>query len=68
MRCSSSAPKLANKSPAIALRYYKEHRELAATGKLSRPAFKCGAPENARAWRALVDEFFAGLNRTGECK
>ena len=52
----------------LALRYYKEHRELAATGKLARPAFKCGAPETARAWRALVDEFFAGLDRTGACK
>jgi hypothetical protein len=52
----------------LALRYYKEHRELAATGKLARPAFKCGAAENARAWQALVDEFFAGVDRTGACK
>lgn len=52
----------------LALRYYKEHRELAATGKLARPAFKCGPPENARAWRALVDEFFAGIDRTGSCE
>lgn len=52
----------------LALRYFKEHRELAATGALARPAFKCGAPENARAWKALVDEFFAGVDRTGACK
>lgn len=52
----------------LALRYYKEHRELARTGKLARPAFKCGAPENARAWKALVDEFFAGIDRTGDCR
>lgn len=52
----------------LALRYYKEHRELAATGKLAKPAFKCGAPENARAWKALVDEFFAGVDRTGDCR
>lgn len=52
----------------LALRYFKEHRELAATGKLAKPAFKCGAPENARAWQALVDEFFAGVDRTGDCK
>lgn len=51
----------------LALRYYKEHRELAKTGKLAKPAFKCGAPENARAWKALVDEFFAGVDRTGAC-
>ncbi len=52
----------------LALRYYKEHEELERSGKLARPAFKCGAPENARAWQALVDEFFAGIDRTGECK
>lgn len=51
----------------LALRYFKEHAELAATGKLSRPAFKCGAPENARAYRALADEFFAGIDKTGPC-
>ena len=30
-------------------------------------AFKCGPPENARAWRLLVDEFFGGLDRTPAC-
>ncbi len=51
----------------LALRYYREHRELRTKGKLSRPPFKCGAPENARAWRALVDEFFAGIDQTPAC-
>jgi hypothetical protein len=52
----------------LALRYFKEHAELLATGTLSRPAFKCAAPENARAYRALADEFFAGVDKTGPCK
>ena len=38
----------------------KSSARCAATGKLSHPAFKCGPPENARAWKALVDEFFGG--------
>jgi hypothetical protein len=52
----------------LAVRYYHEHLELAASGKLARPAFKCGTPENARTWKALVDEFFAGVDRTGPCR
>jgi hypothetical protein len=51
----------------LAVRYYKEHTELAATGKLARPPFKCGGPENQRAWNALVTEFFAGIDHTGPC-
>ena len=39
----------------------------AATGKLTAPPFKCGPPENARAWKALVTEFFAGIDRTPAC-
>lgn len=52
----------------LALRYYREHRELLATGKLAAPPFKCGPAENGRAWRALVDTFFAGVDRTPACK
>jgi hypothetical protein len=51
----------------LAVRYFKEQSELLANGKLSRPAFKCGPAENARAWRALVDEFFAGRDLTPAC-
>lgn len=51
----------------LAVRYYQEHRELAATGNLTRAAFKCGPPENVRAWTALVDEFFAGIDRIAPC-
>lgn len=35
--------------------------------KLSRPAFKCGPAENARAWQSLVDEFFAGHDLVPAC-
>ena len=52
----------------LAVRYYKEQSEMRAAGKLSRRAFKCGPPENARAWQALVDEFFAGRDLTPACE
>ena len=51
----------------LALRYFKEQSEVAAHGKLARPAFKCGPAENARAWRAIVDEFFAGRDLVPAC-
>jgi hypothetical protein len=51
----------------LALRYYREEREMMARGRLSRRAFKCGAPENARSWSALVDEFFAGRDLIPAC-
>jgi hypothetical protein len=51
----------------LAVRYFKEQSELLAKGKLSRRAFKCGPAENARAWQALVDEFFAGRDLTPAC-
>jgi hypothetical protein len=51
----------------LALRYFKEQTEMATNNKLSRKAFKCGPPENARAWQALVDEFFAGRDLVPAC-
>jgi len=51
----------------LSVRYFKEQSELLAKGKLSRRAFKCGPAENARAWRALVHEFFAGRDLTPPC-
>lgn len=51
----------------LALRYFKEQTEIQRAGKLSRPAFKCGPAENARAWQALVDEFFAGHDLVPSC-
>ncbi len=51
----------------LAVRYFKEQMEVAANGKLGRPAFKCGPAENARAWQKLVDEFFAGRDLVPSC-
>ncbi|HEY5925377.1 MAG TPA: hypothetical protein VIV11_27020 [Kofleriaceae bacterium] len=51
----------------LAVRYFREQTEIAATGKLTKRAFKCGPPENARAWQALVDEFFAGHDLVPPC-
>ena len=52
----------------IAVRYFKEQSEMLRAGKLARPAFKCGPPENARAWQAFVDEFFAGRDLIPACR
>jgi hypothetical protein len=52
----------------LAVRYFKEQSEMRANGKLARRAFKCGPVENARAWRALVDEFFAGHDLVPDCR
>jgi hypothetical protein len=51
----------------LALRYYLEQRQVIHAGKLAAPAFKCGPPENARAWTALVDEFFGGRDLVPAC-
>ncbi len=51
----------------LAVRWWKEQSEMLAAGKLSRRAFKCGPPENARSWKALVDEFFGGRDLTPRC-
>jgi hypothetical protein len=51
----------------LAVRYFKEQTEIRDLGKLTRPAFKCGPVENAHAWTALVDEFFAGHDRVPAC-
>jgi hypothetical protein len=51
----------------LAVRYFKEQSEMLAKKKLSRRAFKCGPAENARAWKALVDEFFAGRDSVPDC-
>ena len=51
----------------LAVRYYGEQTEMRTAGKLMRRAFKCGPAENARAWNALVDEFFAGRDLVPAC-
>jgi hypothetical protein len=51
----------------LAVRYFKEQSEMLRAGKLSRAAFKCGPPENARAWQSLVSEFFDGRDLVPAC-
>jgi hypothetical protein len=51
----------------LAVRYFDEQSEMRAKGKLAHRAFKCGPTENARAWQAMVDEFFAGRDRVPVC-
>jgi hypothetical protein len=51
----------------LAVRYFREQTEMATAKKLSKPAFKCGPAENARAWQGLVDEFFGGRDLVPAC-
>ena len=50
----------------LATRYFLEHRAILEGKRHDKGAFKCGPPENAKAWRALVDEFF-GVDLVPEC-
>jgi hypothetical protein len=50
----------------LATRYFLEHRAILAGTKYAKGTFKCGPPENAKAWSAIVDEFF-GVDLTPEC-
>ncbi|MBL8953118.1 MAG: hypothetical protein JNK82_20240 [Myxococcaceae bacterium] len=50
----------------LALRYFREQRD-ALAGKPVKKPFKCGPPENARVWKELVDEFFAGADAVPAC-
>lgn len=52
----------------LAVRYYKEQSAMRANRTLAVKAFKCGPPENARAWQALVDEFFGGHDLVPACE
>jgi hypothetical protein len=50
----------------LALRYYREQR--AAMRKLPAPKrFKCGPPENGRAWALLTKEMFGGVDLVPAC-
>lgn len=51
----------------LAVRYFKEQHEMQLRGRLSHRAFKCGPAENARAWQALVHEFFADRDLVPRC-
>lgn len=51
----------------LAVRYFDEQREMMSAGKLTRPAFKCGPPENGRAMAGLIAEFFGGRDLVPVC-
>lgn len=51
----------------LAVRYFREQSQMLRDGKLARRAFKCGPPENGRAWAAFVAEFFAGRDLVPAC-
>lgn len=52
----------------VAKRWYVEHRARWKGEKApGHKPWKCLAPENAEAWRLVVDEFFAGVDRTPPC-
>lgn len=51
----------------LALRYFKEQSAMRTATKLPGKAFKCGPAENARAWNALVAEFFGGHDLVPAC-
>jgi hypothetical protein len=50
----------------LALRYYREQRA-SLRGLPNVTPFKCGPPENGRAWALLRDEFFAGKDNVAAC-
>jgi len=51
----------------LAVRYFKEQSEMLSAHRLTHRAFKCGPVENGRAWRSLVEEFFAGRDWVPAC-
>jgi len=65
----------------LALRYYREQRAVlfshpsaespsgraGSSPKPPVPSFKCGPPENARAWASMRDEFFGGIDVVPPC-
>jgi hypothetical protein len=51
----------------LALRYYREERATLRSLAPVKP-FKCGPPENARAWNLLKDTFFGGIDAVPACK
>jgi hypothetical protein len=51
----------------VALRWYEEQRAVVRGERPVRPAFKCGPDENRRAWQAVTDEFFGGVDLVPRC-
>lgn len=51
----------------LATRYYREERAMIRGEKLKGRPWKCLTPENAQAWKLLVDEFFGGVDLVPDC-
>ncbi len=52
----------------LATRYFLEQSARMSGERYPDGWFKCGAKENAEAYRALADEFFGGVDRTPACE
>ena len=50
----------------LALRYYREERAALRDLPKVKP-FKCGPPENAKAWALMRDQFFVGIDAVPPC-
>lgn len=51
----------------LASRYFIETKAALDGAKLTEKPFKCGPSENAESWRAIVDEFFGGVDLVPAC-
>jgi hypothetical protein len=51
----------------LAVRYQQEQRARIEGRAFPKPPFKCGPPENARAWELIKDEFFGGADLVPTC-
>jgi hypothetical protein len=51
----------------LATRYHDEQLAMIEGRALAKPAFKCGATENATAWKLMADEFFGGVDDVPAC-
>ena len=51
----------------LASRYFIETRAAIKGEKLPEKPFKCGPPENAKTWNAIVDKFFGGVDLSPAC-
>jgi hypothetical protein len=51
----------------LALRYYRENRAAMRNLTPKPKPFKCGPSENARAWAAMRDEWFGGIDAVPPC-
>jgi hypothetical protein len=54
-------------SAELATRYYQEQRAKIEGRAFGKPPFKCGPPENGRAWDLLAKEFFGGADLVPAC-